>query len=472
MVYHADTLSNPKKLFEQIAGLGEGYVIFARKSATGTGWQHIGALPVKDVGRVYELLPPTELTDVYFTLNTFYRVGPMQPNGFHRVYNKGTCRRTGAALPGQRQEVNLQDLRFLYVDMDFYHSCRLAGWDAAADALERAIAKATLPQASLVADSGRGLYALWMLYPHSSHARDVDLYKLLNRALAGHIADHAPELCPDGIHDAARVLRLPGSTNGKSGTTVKYTLGDRPPYKMELLAERLGLRPGSSSTVVLPVLQVVRPDETLPKKTVSPRLRYQRQCAGKQGQLALGARRLTDLESVIAAHPVKHGFRYKTLLILAATARAAGWSKPATVDLLNQHARKCLPAYPCEANDTPPEDLVELAFTASEVPRHTAIGLAKFFGLSTAECRTMGLGTIYTEEIAAEKKKGSRALDREALAAAIKGLLKADSTLATIQAGLKAGHGIKLSCSQISRYVCKLGVSLKRGRPGKKKPSK
>lgn len=241
-----DEIRQQKELFNKICSIGEGYVIFARKSPLGTGWQHVGALSVAEAAKVYDLLAPDELTDVYFTLNTFYRIGSMQKNGFHQVYNKGTSRRTGAALPGQRQEVNLQDLRFLYVDMDFYHSGQLMGWAEAADLLRQTITATGTPEPSLVVNSGRGLYALWMLRPHCSHARDVDLYKLLNRTLAARITEHAPQLFPDGIYDAARVLRLPGSINGKSGNRVTYgfnsvSLVEPLVYEMEGMAGRLGL---------------------------------------------------------------------------------------------------------------------------------------------------------------------------------------------------------------------------------------
>lgn len=461
-----------KKIFKEISSRGEGYVIFARKSPIKTGWKHIGALPVTEAAKVYDLLNPADLTDVYFTLNTFYRIGAMQPNGFHRVYNKGMCRRTGAALPGQRQEVNLQDLRFLYVDMDFYHSGQLASWTEAIDLLRQTITATGIPEPSLVADSGRGLYALWMLRPHSSHARDVDLYKLLNRTLAARIADYAPQLAPDGIYDAARVLRLPGSINGKSDKSVTYSFNSVSPaepliYEMEEMAGRLGLCPDVPAPIPAAILKVVMPSTEPPCGYVSTALRRKRQKAGKAGQIALGERRLIELEKVIAARPIRHGFRYKTLLILAATARAAGWSQIATVGLLNAHALKCLPVYPCEANDTPPEALVSLAYATAEVTRHSAVGLAKFFGLSTAECRAMGLSTIYTDEIAQEKAVGERARKKAVIVDALAVLVTAEVTLTSLQRGLKLNYDISLSCSQISRYVKGMGISLKRGRPGR-----
>lgn len=382
----------------------------------------------------------------------------MQPNGFHRVYNKGMCRRTGAALPGQRQEVNLQDLRFLYVDMDFYHSGQLANWDEAADLLRQMIAATGIPEPSLVADSGRGLYALWMLHPHSSHARDVDLYKVLNRTLATRIADFAPQLAPDGIYDAARVLRLSGSINGKSGKSVTYgfnsvSSAETLIYEMEEMAGRLGLCPGVLAPVSIPTLQVVTPSTEPPYSYVSSALRRKRQKAGKTGQIALGEHRLVELEKVIAAHPIRHGFRHKTLLILAATARAAGWNQVATAGLLQAHALKCLPTYPCEANDTSPEALAELAYATADVPRHSAVGLAKFFGLSTEECRVMGLSTIYTDEIAQEKTVGVRARTKATIIDALAALITRTITLAILQKELLSRYGISLSCSQISRYV-------------------
>lgn len=226
--------------------------------------------------------------------------------------------------------------------------------------------------------------------------------------------------------------------------------------------------PGVPTVIPASTLKVVNPSMEPPCSYVSHALRRKRQKAGKAGQIALGERRLVDLEKVIAAHPVRHGFRYKTLLILASTARAAGWNQIATAGLLHAHALKCVPAYPCEANDTAPEDLTSLAYATAEVPRHSATGLAKFFGLSTAECRTMGLSTIYTGEIAEERAMSARASMRETIADALAVLITPTATLSTIQRELELGYGIALSCSQISRYVKGMGASLKRGRPSKK----
>src|SRR5690606_4733107 len=113
---------------------------------------------------------------------------------------------------------------------------------------------------------------------------------------AARIADYAPHLAPDGICDAARVLRLPGSINGKSGKSVTYgfnsiSLAEPLVYRMEEMAGRLGLCPGVLAPVSIPTLQVVTPSTEPPCSYVSPALRRKRQKAGKAGQIALGDRR-------------------------------------------------------------------------------------------------------------------------------------------------------------------------------------
>ena len=140
-------------------------------------------------------------SDLYCTLNTFFR--PMR---------------------------NLDSLRWLnalYIDLDCY-KLELRK-DSVLYELEQDWFGRSIPTPSFVIDSGRGLYLIWQIEPVPSMALSLwsalqtRLYKLLK-----------PFGADPNATDAARVLRVPGSINSKSGTMVSVLRAySVPPYQLK-----------------------------------------------------------------------------------------------------------------------------------------------------------------------------------------------------------------------------------------------
>jgi hypothetical protein len=186
------------------------------------GWRQ-QAYPVS---KLADILPElTGETDVYFTQGRFY--------GYRRLV------------------ANLAGISAAWSEMDFYKVPELQGMHPLA-VLEEAqvlLERAKIPTPSLAISTGRGLAALWLHDPVPREAlpRWNAVQKRLHEVLKPLGADA-------GAKDAARVLRLAGTVNGKSGKVVEalrppgevWAFGDLAdevlPYTREEMAELRDLR--------------------------------------------------------------------------------------------------------------------------------------------------------------------------------------------------------------------------------------
>lgn len=116
----------------------------------------------------------------------------------------------------RRDKEHVSALRWLYVDLDIYNSsyCELSKeqilWN-----LEEDYFGLKIPHPNYVIDSGRGMYLLWRIDEHiNSYPRWEKVQRYLSDALLEFGADTAV------VSDSARVLRVLGSVNSKSGTIV------------------------------------------------------------------------------------------------------------------------------------------------------------------------------------------------------------------------------------------------------------
>lgn len=122
------------------------------------------------------------------------------------------------AFRGHRCLKNLSHLGALYVDLDFH---RMEAWTSlpaewVAEQVRVRLSDENLPTPSYILSSGRGLLAVWLhnCVPKAALPRWQAIQRELGRVLAGFGADR--NAC-----DAARVFRLLGSRNSKSGTLVR-----------------------------------------------------------------------------------------------------------------------------------------------------------------------------------------------------------------------------------------------------------
>lgn len=115
-----------------------------------------------------------------------------------------------------RDKEHVGRLKWLYADLDYYHSCykdftkqQIIGL------LEMDYYEKKIPVPTYVIDSGRGLYLLWRVDEHvKAYPRWVKMQKYLCDQLQEFGADRKV------VSDSARVLRQIGSINSKSGTEV------------------------------------------------------------------------------------------------------------------------------------------------------------------------------------------------------------------------------------------------------------
>lgn len=128
----------------------------------------------------------------------------------------------------RRDKQHVSRLKFLYVDLDIYKS----EWKEYTQTqilmqLEDDYFDTKIPAPSYVVNSGRGMYLLWRIDEHiNAQPRWEKVQSFLHNQLIEFGADRAV------VTDTARVLRIPGSINSKSGSEVffmesynkKYTL--------------------------------------------------------------------------------------------------------------------------------------------------------------------------------------------------------------------------------------------------------
>lgn len=116
----------------------------------------------------------------------------------------------------RRDKQHVARLKFLYVDLDIYKSMwREYTQEQILMQLESDYFDRKIPTPSYVVNSGRGMYLLWKIDEHiNAQPRWEKVQRYLHSQLLEFGADRAV------VTDTARVFRIPGSINSKSGTRV------------------------------------------------------------------------------------------------------------------------------------------------------------------------------------------------------------------------------------------------------------
>ena len=108
-----------------------------------------------------------------------------------------------------------------WVDLDFYKpnfaNCKEAlSWDYAYEELMNLQAKGTIPPISMIVDSGRGMWALWLVRqaevnsPVDAFAENIKAWSDIQVALQHKLAYLGAD---SGAVDSSRVFRVLGSVN-------------------------------------------------------------------------------------------------------------------------------------------------------------------------------------------------------------------------------------------------------------------
>ena len=347
----------------------------------------------------------------YFTVCSYYRPAPyLNP-------------KTG--LPDVwRKEKYLSKLTACYTDLD----CGRPESEDPGAALEWREAqyeagiladRGIIPQPSIMARSGRGVYLLWLLRdekdpskPPHAWPEKLELYKLCNRALNSRIRAHALPADKAAI-DAARVLRVPGSIHRKTGRRVEYIVqldetGKGFIYTLPELARILEL-PAPASELPPATRSLARPPlYRRVKKPGSAPLR-------SHGQQKLQALRAQDLLTIEAWRGgfKRRGEKYDDgstspgrrfiLTLYAGFLRGARETQEATIKALQTMAGNMRPPYPSDSpsEDPPIETIVRDEYT-NKIRRWGNPKLCALLGITEEVARTLELQTIRPPAVAHE----------------------------------------------------------------------
>jgi len=399
----------------------DGYVAFVRKPDPEAPprldkhgkpytWDNLFSIRVDDLRDMFPPLAHWLTHDSYFSVHAFHRAAPY-PN-----------RQTG--LPDVwRKEKHLRSLTACYSDLDCGRpeSDEPGGtltWRQAQHEAEYLADHGVIPQPSIMARSGRGVYLFWLLrdakdpdkLPHAWPEK-VTLYKACNRALNDRLRTHRLPADPAAI-DAARVLRVPGSIHRKALRRVRYVIqaddqGHGFVYTLPELAAFLDL----------PALDGDLPDQT--RKLARPAQYRKVKNPGSaplrsHGTLALNALRAQDLLTLSNWRGgfLKRGMNYPdgttspgrrfVLTLYANFLHGSGEDQATALDALRDMAATMRPPWPDEPGDPTPEALVEAEYTADKRRRWKNKTLCTLLGITADVARELDLKTIRPRDVAAE----------------------------------------------------------------------
>ncbi len=221
----------------------EGYIGFTA-SRSGGGFDNLFSLQMSALEAMFPSVAQWLIQDAFFTVNSMHRAAP---------YNS---KLTG--LPGVwRKEKFLRYLNACYVDLDVgrdlsgVEGSEALTWRDASAFVGNLMDSGHLPQCSLFARSGRGVYVFWLLHdeehpnlPPRYWPEKLALYKKVNQALGDKLRSMAYDT---KSFDGARVLRVPGTRHSKSGECAHYFIqsdgrGNPFSYTLGDLAHRVGVQ--------------------------------------------------------------------------------------------------------------------------------------------------------------------------------------------------------------------------------------
>lgn len=134
-----------------------------------------------------------------------------------------------------RSIAGLRQINTLFVDLDFYkirkdYSAEQICWQLEVNEYNRSI-----PEPSVILSSGRGLALIW--YIESTPAADLPLWQSIEDYLIYALHDYGADTA---ARDAARVLRIAGTVNSKSGQMAKFirTYNTEHRYSLKSIAEQ------------------------------------------------------------------------------------------------------------------------------------------------------------------------------------------------------------------------------------------
>ncbi|MCX8225733.1 MAG: DNA-primase RepB domain-containing protein [Sulfitobacter sp.] len=137
---------------------------------------------------------------------------------------------------GRRTNKNLAQLNAVYLDLDFHTRSQWAGKSAShvQMAFQTSLNAAAIPTPSIYLHTGRGLAVIWLINPLPAKAQ-----KRWQGAMNAVIKFAARFGADPACKDAARVFRIPGTINEKSGTEVRVSDATWYRHDFDKLADKI-----------------------------------------------------------------------------------------------------------------------------------------------------------------------------------------------------------------------------------------
>ena len=418
----ADTADSPALDLDSILTLHrdpKGYIGFVRKPqhpqldkhGKPRVWENLFAIRAEDLRTTLPAIAEWLTQDSYFTVCSYFRPAPY------------LSRTTG--LPDVwRKEKYLSKLTACYTDIDSGRPesedpGAALNWREAQYEAGVLADKGIIPQPSIMARSGRGVYLFWLLRdekdptkPPHAWPEKLQLYKLCNRALNTRIRTHGLPADKAAI-DAARVLRTPGSIHRRTGRRVEYIIqldqaGRGFVYTLPELARILEL-PAPAGELPAATRSLARPAQY--RKVKNPGSAPLR----SHGQQKLSALRAQDLLTIEQWRGgfIRRGQKYPdgstspgrryVLTLYAGFLRGAREAQDATTAALRAMAANMRPPYPSDSpSEDPPIEAIVQAEYASKPRRWTNKKLCALLGITAEAARDLELQTIRPPDVAHE----------------------------------------------------------------------
>lgn len=401
-----------------------GYVGFVRKPDPAApprldrkgkpyAWDNLAMFRADELRQMFPAIQEYLAQDSYFTVHSFYRPQLWRS----KITGQPDVR---------RKESNALWLTACYADIDCGRPesddpLARMDWLQALVRAEAAMENGVIPQASIMARSGRGIYMFWMLrdpkdptkLPHA-WPEAIDAYKLVNKAIQARL--HAQAQLPVDLvaFDVARVLRNPGTMHSKSGKRATYWLrGDRRGgfvYTLQELSEALGL-PALNGDLPDATRELARPPKF--RKVKNPGSAPLRSEGTRQSN-ALRAEALRVIEQHRGGF-VKRGMKYADntvspgrrfiLTLYANFLHGSGAEEAAALQALRSMAANMRPPWPDPEDpaDTTPEEIVSAEYATKRRHRWKDSKLCGLLGVSADLARDLDLKAILPDEVRRER---------------------------------------------------------------------
>jgi hypothetical protein len=395
---------------------------FTRKREGG-GWENLFSLRLDELEAMFPAIASWLIKDAYFTVNGMYRAAPYthQATGLNGVW---------------RKEKHLRYLNACYVDLDCGRpdspiAAKRLTWRFVAAALGEMMDVGLLPQSSMFARSGRGVYVFWALrddkdpeMPPRYWPERLTLYKKINRAITKRLEHLAADI---SATDAARVLRVPGTVHSGasseaaargentavyqvqhdgSGRTFTYTLRELAEFfgvremGVSLPSEARELAHGGDWAEIDEARQEYETAQFTGRETKNAGIAPNR----ARGYRIMHAARASDLVVLEQARGGwAKGRRKWHLTKYAEFLRGAGIEMECVLASVKAMAANCKPAYPSDANDTAPRAIVTEVFSRT-LPKYSNETLCDWLGVNTQVARELDLLSIVPDEVREERK--------------------------------------------------------------------